>query len=255
MSDQLPRLVRKVRSVKTKANEWTRQFKDVTGTVRDYRLVAAFYYKSECRPLKELKKLHTAIARKALPLTFRAWLDARDRARKDLYWLGHECIDTEASGSSFVEHVHREMCEMFVQKNFDGVYFKGFTLDEVRKAIDTQQRVKEMLMLAPRGSYKSTCNKIDCVQWMLNCPDIRILIITGVANLADTFLKAVKGFFYQPDKTPPTYFQKLFPRVHHSRQGWDQLDRSNLPGTSLPARRYTDPVGQFDWRQSGRIPL
>ena len=170
------------------------------------------YYKSECRPIKELKGLHTLGQQaKVHKHEFREWLDLRDRARKDLYWLGHDCIATEESGAGFVEHVHREMCSMFVQKNFDGVYFRGFTLRDVRRAIDRQKREKEMLLLAPRGSYKSTTNKIDAVQWILNCPDIRIFIVTGAADLADKFLKEVKGFFYKPKGSNYTYFQGLFP--------------------------------------------
>ena len=193
------------------SHRWKRDFGDVMDLV-GWRGIPDYYYKSECRPLKELRAhFRKGIVAKIHSHSFREWLEMRDRARKDLYWLGKTCIGTEQSGASFVEHVHKEICEMFVQKNFDGVYFKGFTLDSVRVAIGKQKREKEMLMLAPRGAFKSTANKIDAAHWMLNAPDIRMLIITGATNLSDKFLKEVKGYFYKPDGTAMTYFQSLFP--------------------------------------------
>jgi hypothetical protein len=190
---------------------WAYQFRDVPlpADLPDY---GELYYKSECQPLKRLKTLHTKTAEaKAHKLHFREWIELRDRARKDLYWLGHDCIATPESGSGFVEHVHREMLEQFVPKNFDGVYHKNWTLDEARAALDRQPREKEMLLLAPTGAFKSTANKIDCVQWMLNFPDVRIFIITGSGPLSKKFLREVKGFFCKLEGKPHTFFQALFP--------------------------------------------
>ena len=170
-----------------------------------------YYFKSECHDLRWCKARHQ-FARYVHKLSFRQWLEHRDRARKDLFWLGKDCIGTEESGANFSETVHREMCAMFVPKDFDGVYHKDYTLTDVRRnGIGKQKREKEMLLLAPRKSYKSTTNKIDCVQWMLNVPDIRILIMTGAFNLAVKFLKEVKGFFFKPPNEPYTFFQSLFP--------------------------------------------
>jgi hypothetical protein len=213
---------------------WKGQFPEV-----DPAKLTEHYYKSECRPLKLLKPFHRfgQEARNGHrgphlhSLTFRAWLDLRDRARKDLYWLGKHCIGTEMSGSNFMEHVHREMCEQFVQKDFDGVYHKGYTLMEMRLAIGRQKREKEMLLLAPRGSFKSTVNKLDAVQWLLNCPDIRILVLTGAFNLAEKFLKEIKGFFYKPDGIGYTYFQALFPE--YVLEGVDGVSGAAL---TCPAR-------------------
>ena len=193
-------------------NWWKSAFSDILEDLPEGQTARDYYYKAECRPLKILKPLHRiGFVNKVHNHSFREWLELRDRARKDLYWLGKECIATEQSGANFVPHVHGEMCAMFVQKDFDGVYYKGYTLTDVRQAIGRQQREKEMLLLAPRGSFKSTVNKVDCAQWLLNCPDIRIFIITGAADLSDKFLKEVKGFFYKPERTNYTYFQSLFP--------------------------------------------
>jgi phage terminase large subunit-like protein len=191
---------------------WIGQFDDLTELPYDRKEFAKVYYKSECRPLAELKVLHgDTLKEKAHKLNFRKWLDQRDRARKDLYWLGKECIGTPESGSGFVEHVHREMCGMFVQKNFDRLYHDGWTLDEARLHFNKLPRKKEALILTPTGSFKSTADKIDCVQWMLNFPDVRIFIITGSGALSRKFLREVKGFFYKPEGKALTRFQALFP--------------------------------------------
>ena len=215
--------------------------------------VGQVYYKSECRPLDKLHPLYRQMivghvfkhAGRKTP-TFREWLDLRDRARKDLYWLGKDCIATPESGSGFVEHVHREMCGMFVQKDFDGVYHQDWTLDEVRLGhFNKLPREKEMLMLCPTGAFKSTVDKIDCVQWMLNFPDVRIFIITGSGQLSRKFLREVKGFFYKPVGTYTTYFQALFPE--YIIEGGDGDTMAPL---FSPARVHAQPGTPSLWVNS-----
>src|ERR1700682_2410817 len=58
-------------------------------------------------------------------LHFDQWLYARDRARKDLYWLCAEVFDMDLQ-----PHVHQIVCDQFVTKNFDGVYREGYRLKE-----------------------------------------------------------------------------------------------------------------------------
>ena len=237
----------------TKSPEWARQFPDISFPEGP----GEYYYRSECRPLKELYTLHNAQnvgrvldvkvgdryvpGKRRFPGKFRDWLDLRDRARKDLYWLGHDCIATPESGSGFVEHVHREMVACFVEKNFDGVYHKDWTLDEMRAHFDTLRRgngatEKEMLQLCPTGAFKSTANKVDCVQWMLCCPDVRIFIITGSGPLSRKFLKEVKGFFYKAERSKPTFFQALFPEYIVEGE-----DGTSLAPLTTPARTHPQP--------------
>jgi phage terminase large subunit-like protein len=134
---------------------------------------------------------------------------------------------------------------MFVQKNFDGVYHNGYTLDEVREAIGRQEREKEMLLLCPTGAFKSTANKIDAAQWMLNCPDVRIFIMTGSGALSRKFLKEVKGFFFKPEGMKATYFQALFPE--YIIEGPD--GETNAP-MFCPARQRPQPGTPTLWVNS-----
>jgi len=166
------------------------------------------YLFSECRPVKELLPLWKRFKKFHKIRTFEEWLLERNKCRKDNYYLGI------VLGHDFVEHVHREMCQQFVPKMFDGVYHAGYTLREVRKAIEKHQLIRggqEMMLLAPRGSFKSTTNKVDCVSWMLNAPDVRILILCGETGLANKFMDDIKGYFHMPERADPTRFQQLFP--------------------------------------------
>lgn len=163
------------------------------------------YPKSECRTYSELHHSFMEVGR-PLKLDFQGWLDERDRCRKDLFYLG-----TEILGKNWYEKPHREYCSFFVQKNFDGTYHEGYNLDDVHNAIGKQEREKEMLLLAPRGSYKSTVDGVDVVQWLLNCPDIRILVLTGELSLAQAFLYEIKQYFTKRESHKHTRFQRLFP--------------------------------------------
>lgn len=146
-------------------------------------------------------------------VSFQRWLDLRDKARKNLLWLGR------LLGYGLFYSVHQYVCDQFVQKNFDGMYFPGYTVDDFHDVIRAQKRFtndgvtecREMILLESRGAYKSTIDGIDCVQWLINCPDIRIMIMTGVKSLAKRFAKQIKKSFYLPAKGTPTAFQLLFP--------------------------------------------
>lgn len=180
-------------------------------------------------------------------LHFDQWLYARDQARKELYWLGKEVFDLDVQ-----PHVHKVVCDQFVTKNFDGVYTEGYRLKEdFQVALAKQTRVphvwvqtaeyeprtlkdfghyipdpiefekstnfaRTMILLDSRGFFKSTIDAVDAIQWIINCPDIRILIVSGVKKLGEQFLRAIKigpkkSSFYLPKGVRPSTFHLLFP--------------------------------------------
>lgn len=145
-------------------------------------------------------------------VSFKRWLELRDKARKDLFWLGR------LLKRNFFHATHQQMCDMFVEKNFDGLYFYDFEPDDVHEMIGKQQRftangepTRTMLLFAPRSSYKSTIDGVDAVQWMLNAPDIRILIMTSVLRLSKELMGEIKGYFYLPPRGEASNFHLLFP--------------------------------------------
>jgi predicted phage terminase large subunit-like protein len=168
-------------------------------------------------------------------VSFERWLDLRDRARKDLFWLGRSL------GKDLFRTVHQQICDQFVRKNFGGpwlnqdgtidtsrpeaepAYFEGYTLGDAHAAIKWHHllgedgeanpygREREMMLLDSRGFFKSTIDGIDCVQWLLCCPDIRILIITGEYKLALKFLSEIKQYFHLGEGYEPKTLHLLFP--------------------------------------------
>lgn len=145
---------------------------------------------------------------------FKEWLDLRDKARKDLFWLGR------LLNRYFYHDTHQIMADMFVKKNFDGLFFPDFTSEDVHRAIKAQKKyrvdnkgneVDTMILAAPRSSYKSTFDGVDIVQWMINCPDIRVMILTSTLYLSKKFLSEVKSYFNLPPMGEASPFQMLFP--------------------------------------------
>jgi len=72
--------------------------------------------------------------------------------------------------------------------------------------------------MMPRGSFKSSIDEADTVQWIIGFPDVRIALLTAVESLALGFVKKVKSFFIvagegkgKDFKPKPTKIQVLFP--------------------------------------------
>lgn len=167
---------------------------------------------------------------------FDQWLELRDRARKDLFWLGKIILKKDLEPD-----VHQVVCDQFVKKDFDGAFPEGYTIGQVHDAIDRQIRLdefgrptKEMILLDSRGFYKSTIDGIDAIQWMINVPDIRILLLTGEYKLGVAFLKEIKGYLYLADGAEATDFHYLFPE--YVVKGVDGTSKEPL---TLDVRKHT----------------
>lgn len=140
-----------------------------------------------------------------MPLTKEQLAELRYRCRTDLFYLANTVL-----GKKLYEHVHRPLTDFFVQKDNSHLP-QCYTLEQFHEVVAAQDTWKERLLLYPRGTYKSTLDVIDCVQWIINFPDIRILILTGEFKLARAFVREVKAYFTIPQDGDPTYFQQLFP--------------------------------------------
>lgn len=100
-----------------------------------------------------------------------------------------------------VHNVHEEICnEFFVQKD-PTKHFKAFATEYVG--------FKERLLLVPRGGFKSSMDMADTVQWIISFPEITILILTGVLDLAKDFVSEIKNAFILED-TGETEMEDLF---------------------------------------------
>lgn len=119
------------------------------------------------------------------------------RCKQDLEWLAgyftHE-TNPETAG-------HPISANMIRDENV-GPFFNFFVKKDDSKTIPEQDTIKNRLLLYPRGSMKSSTGLVDLVQWILNFPEIRILIMTAADDLAVAVLDETKGHFlvkvYEP---------------------------------------------------------
>lgn len=72
---------------------------------------------------------------------------------------------------------------------------------------DLESRTKKMMILWPRGLFKTSSIIVDIVQTILNYPNVRICFLTGGDQLAKRQLARVKRVFERPSKL----FCHLFP--------------------------------------------
>lgn len=133
------------------------------------------------------------------PETIHAMFRFRYLAQTNLFALCHllekykDCTaKTYVWVDGTVHNTHEEICnDFFVRKDPVVKTFKEFA-----KAYTD---MKERLLLVPRGGFKSSIDMADTVQWIINYPEVTIMILTGVLKLAEDFVGEIKGFFKLDD--------------------------------------------------------
>lgn len=184
-------------------------------------------YKSEALSETQLQALYEEFSFAVLNKPYEEWRDARDTQRKDLFHLG------SVLGWTWYPHVHKATCDFFVQKNFDGVYYDGYILKDVHRAVEKQDRCHNRLLIDPRYHYKTTIDSVDALQWLLNGPDLRVFILTAEEENSDDFLKQIKGYLYKAKGASFTEFQAYWPEyILRGRDG------ASLQPFIVPARKH-----------------
>jgi hypothetical protein len=153
-----------------------------------------------------------------------------------------------------IHNTHEEICNsFFVRKVPTFASFKEFAVDYENNKVDKRER----LLLVPRGGYKSSIDMADCVQWITSFPEVTIMILTGRFDLANDFVKEIKGHFtledggdiglYIPKKAyrartmsdgTPSLFQALFPE-HCVAPGAGTNDTYQTPAVAAPDKETT----------------
>lgn len=135
--------------------------------------------------------------------------EVRRRAKQDLCFLAvyflfrtnpfSEGGTVPISESRLTEESHGLILrDFFIQKN------------DSKKILEQDEKIKNRLILWPRGGMKSTCDLCDAVQWVLNFPAVRIWFLCAADDLATGLLEEFKGHWViKPDD--PTYMQIFFP--------------------------------------------
>lgn len=120
--------------------------------------------------------------------------ELRLRAQTDLFWLAYELLRYR----KITEANHRAVADHYVQK-------------DPRKLVEEQDTLKNRLHLDPRGTFKSTLNMADSVQWIIGFPESAGLLLSGSNKLTNGFTAEVTQFFVLPKFASGTEFQELFP--------------------------------------------
>jgi len=103
-----------------------------------------------------------------------------ERGKRDLWFLASSILHRVYP--DLVESLHKPLCEFFVQK------------DPAKNWL-VQDTVKNRLLLAPRGHFKTTINLCDIIQWMLVFPDITIVLFSGTEELTAQMVGEIKQHF------------------------------------------------------------
>jgi predicted phage terminase large subunit-like protein len=108
-------------------------------------------------------------------------------------FLGREVLNRD-----FTFFTHQPVFDLFVQK------------DPYKSIAKQDEKHKIRLLEMPRGSFKSVSDSIDCIQWIINKPDIRIMFLTSALDLAKAFVKEIKDYFTVVEDGDTTPFQRIF---------------------------------------------
>lgn len=129
-------------------------------------------------------------------LECRTHLALRQRARTDLLWLCNKVLDYKDVGPIPHNTLTQSMQKFYGgSENIDprSLRCNGY-IPTVPLWVLTGPRFR--LWLWPRGHLKTTILTIaHSIQWVLNYPDVRILISTAVAQQAQDMLREMKGKF------------------------------------------------------------
>lgn len=120
--------------------------------------------------------------------------ELRLRAQTDLFWLCVELLHYD----KLTESDHRAVTNHYVQK-------------DPRKPVEEQDVLKNRLHLDPRGTFKSTINMGDTVQWIIGFPESAGLLLSGSGKLTNGFASEVTQHFVLPKFASGSAFQELFP--------------------------------------------
>jgi predicted phage terminase large subunit-like protein len=159
------------------------------------------------------------------------WSNARQRARTDLFFLAKVVLQYK----DIEEKPHREMCEL-MQKfpgGVDRIDPKSMTLVGYRphKQLWELEGPRFRLMLWPRGHFKTTILTIShSIQWIINYPDVRILISTAIGEQATRMLSEMKEHFQFNER-----FYQLFPEFCPPRK--NVMEFGNQESFTIPNRQ------------------
>jgi hypothetical protein len=123
---------------------------------------------------------------------------------------------SEVLGYDFVPAVHEPLWNQFFKYDSE-------------KPWASQSDIAKILILWPRGHFKTTAVIVDIIQAILNFPDIRILIMRGSIKITQAWLGEIKAHF--TGRNPNSRLASLFPEF------CAPLELDNATAFTIAARR------------------
>lgn len=156
------------------------------------------------------RRLRDPAQEKADNKAWRAELTVLVQEDDELREEGRRCCKTNLLALCYVlayclitEDVHHEAIAFFPEKD------PNKTVEQLSQGIPRRNS-----LLYPRGTYKSTLDLANVIQYILHYFfTIAILIMSATKPLAFAFVDEISAHFYKPKNRPPTLFQALFPEL------------------------------------------
>lgn len=142
-------------------------------------------------------------------------VEERARAKSDKMHLANDVL-----GYDFQE-CHRELFAQYPD------------FDESKPWAEQIAGYEDILVLWPRGHYKSTALKVVLIQAVLNNPDIPILLMQGNVSLTELFLEEIAKHFR--GEVPESRLKELFPEFCGTKKAL----ANNKKSLTVPCRRRT----------------
>ena len=171
------------------------------------------------------------------------WHRRRHRARTDLLWLcnyvlNYPDVNRAVHGPILDALQHFPGANEFHKTEMDfAAAYQGKLLWEPKVLMEKLPwnegcHGRKSLIIFPRGHLKSTVGTIaHCIQWIINYPNVRILITTATENLGQDFCRQIKNHFLTNEK-----FRYLFPELCPLSKDGKVPEMGNLDGFFVPGR-------------------
>jgi hypothetical protein len=170
---------------------------------RPLEVIPAEEVSGELSNRSELYSLYDASIAWREELSFDEYLDVRQKCKRDAFYLGKEVLNKDFADC------HRQWTDFFPKFDPTGLR-PGYTLREAIQWLNKQSEIKNFLMLASRGAFKSSWSHVWVASLILCQPSVRVLLVSEGRDLAKDFIGALRTIFeIVPGQN--SRFQNFFP--------------------------------------------
>jgi len=184
-----------------------------------------------------------------LRIWLEVWHEQRHLARTDLLWLcnkvlGYRDVSREVHGPILDALQHFPGAREFHKTAEDYLAAtRGKVLWEPLQSLESlawnacHVADRQTIYLFPRGHLKSTAITIaHSIQWILNYPNVRILLTTATETLVTAFVIEIRQHFIQNE-----VLRQLFPELcPQAKEQGKVPELGNLSGFTVPGRDNTN---------------